>query len=483
MSSPTETIDSIVHGANSVLSFRRLSFLLEVPFHTAQKHLADYVSSRGERSVTVLWQVLEKAETGYTRTSLTTAPPTSTALKHIWAIAPPNTPNTPVVWLQSDRQWRLDHATAPFHEPNALRIGRFLSVFSPTAAWDTRPDPRTRDLGPSYTPHAPRKASNLLNNVKQAARKPTQPAFKSTPMGTASKNSLFSFKRLGQDSADRIKAKQNPSTSTINPPKGSSKASNGSSRGLHHGGERKEAKKARRIVSDDEEDDAVGNSKLEDSEENIDDDTDSIGAMEQKALERERTEEEQAEIERELRDLTGEDEDEPESPVLRDVDDGEVVREDVGTDDKGLVKEPVKRSFRETFGLPNEERGGRRIRKELELMEEDSNGYLVTRRIVKTFDEHGNEIDSDEPLKNEVALENDQGVSASCLPTKSLKSMKSLSKLPSQKTQSKEKSSIGISNTKEPKKNGKSTSSKPSNAIRKKSKKITVDIKSYFGKK
>lgn len=508
MSSPTEVIESVVFGSQSVLSFRQLSSLLQVPLHTAQTYLASYASGKGDDSLAVLWHVKTGSIANEIRTTLTTNPPSDARAKHVWAIGPSGIPVNPTVWLQPDREATRKQADEPAHQPNALRDGRFLPIASPTAAWDMRPDPRYTDAVPSSGgKSAPRKPGTLLSAIKQASKRSTQIAFKQSPSQTPLKASLFSSRRLGQDASDRMKTKErqlsNSNADARKKPSSVSVHNSQESDSHRNGGAlQKDGKKKRRIVSEDDDNDDVDTSeatiqsKVASMDGESDDDDDSIQAIEHKAMEKERSEEEQAEIDRELRDLTNED-DGPESPKIKDFDGEEVLKQEVGTDEgeyrlDGSAKDGVKRSFRESFGLPEQPRGARRIRKEVSVTEEE-NGYIVTRKVMKTFDEHGNEINSDESERIDKDEEPGQHASMSCLPTMSSRPSKqigSLFKSSSNSSQGKDKPSSAATkvgskdSNKEKKKNGKSsTAAKSGTSASKKAKKGKGNIMSYFGKK
>lgn len=347
---------------------------------------------------------------------------------------------------------------------------------------------------------AKQKPSSLLQSVKQSVKQPVkQPTKQPTKRAPSSKsafkqppsrqngtsNSLFSSKRLGHDATARMRAKQGkPEAPAIN----MDKSEQNSSREL--AAQRKEGKKNRRIQIIDSEDES-GDDKMDisrpedDNKQNggDDGDADSIQEMEQRALEKERSQEEQEELERELRDLTNEgDDEEPESPTLQQMDVGEKAKKGAGGDEDEAVTSPTKsplestkRSFRESFGLPEETRGARRIRKEVEEVVEE-NGYMVTRRVVKTFDENGNEVNCEDVDSKEVGLaESNEVAMAKQTPETPVKSKSTVFKSLNPKSAQK-------------KDNGKmeKTGSKPgpSSASKKPpKKKVKGNIMSYFGKK
>lgn len=479
-------IDSVVHGTESVLSFRQLSAFCNIPLCDACKHLSTYATKASD--LTVLYHVTTKS-----KTTLTTTKPDVGRVK-VWAIAPKSITLSPTVWMNGDRESVLKAAAEPSHQPNALRDGRHLPIHSVSAAWDTRMDPRFGGQQMSSSAVNGRKASGLLNAVKLQQKRASAVAanakakrsktglsvngslretsekaiIKSPPNSEASQpapsKSLFSSKRLGQDAAERIKAKQKTTTS------------------------RKNIKK-RRITCDDDDDDEEeeeeenkenGKNLMDDDDDK--DDVDSDVEMERRALERERKEaDERAEVEQELHDLTHEVADEPESPELKDVDEDMVVEQELGVKNKGEA-DGVKRSFRETFGLPEQTSGTRRIRKEVEVTVEE-NGYLVTRREMKTFDEHGNEIETPKtsegdnkvtPKGNDSDKENGDKVQTSCMPSMMAGTPKA--KRPhGQQKEAKAQQSGGARPASKTKghKGGAS----------KKCKKVKGNIMSYFGKK
>lgn len=471
-------IDSVVHGTESVLSFRQLSAFCNIPLLDACKHLSTYATKTSD--LTVLYHVTTKS-----KTNLTTTKPDEGRVK-VWAIAPKSITLSPTVWMNGDRESMLKAAAEPSHQPNALRDGRHLPIHSVSAAWDTRMDPRFGGQQMSSSALNGRKASGLLNAVKLQQRRASAATAKgkakrsktglsvngshretsdkanskspptsepSQPSQPAASKSLFSSKRLGQDAADRIKAKQKTTTS------------------------RKNIKK-RRITCDDDDDDEEnnGNGKNIMDDDDDKDDVDSDAEMERRALERERKQaDERAEVEQELHDLTHEVADEPESPELKDVHEDMVVEQELGGNG-------VKRSFRETFGLPEQTSGTRRIRKEVEVTVEE-NGYLVTRREMKTFDEHGNEIETPKnsegdnkatPKANDSDKENDDKVQTSCMPSMMAGTPKAKRPHVQQKEgKAQQSGGAGPASKTKGQKGGAS----------KKSKKVKGNIMSYFGKK
>ena len=410
-------IDSFVHGKQAVLSFRQLSTLSNIPLREARQKLSNYAAKASD--ITILYHVSDK-----TKKTLTTTKPTAGRVK-VWAVAPKAISLSPSVWMNGDRENMLQEAAEPSNQPNALRDGRYLPIHSVSAAWDTRMDPRFGGQQPPSSGSGlnSRKPSGLLGAVKahqkrgssasingKAKRAKTGLTVNGSVRESVNKTSgksssgsqgsqqqqpksLFSTKRLGQDAANRMKAKNK--TPMV----------------------RKNVKK-RRVTCDDDDDDDDSDMKNNGLDMmDVDDDVDSDVERERRALERERKEaDERAEVEQELQNLSNEVIDEPESPEMKEVDEDAVVEQELGMKNKGGEK----RSFRESFGLPPEQaNGSRRIRKEVEVTVEE-NGYLVTRRVMKTFDEHGNEVES--PKTNDSDKENDKendekAAPASCIPS------------------------------------------------------------------
>lgn len=506
-SDPDAVIDSVVHGSQAVLSFRELSALLSVPLHVAQGHLTGYVARRSKKkpAPNVLWHVTTAAGLdGVIRTSLTSTPPLTAVAKKVWAVAPPASARSSDLWLQPDRNRDLALVSEPTHQPNSLRDGRFLPVVSPTCDWDARPDPRFGAVAAPALSNK-RKASSLLQSVKQPIKrgaqaktaKATKPSFKPNAARTnGPSSSLFSKKRLGQAAAARMKGKGKEGN-TSSDGRATSQDSRGvtqstKSLSLPKANRKKNAKSTRHVMNVDSpheaEDDKMKASRPDAGKLNLiddDDDDDSIEEMEHRAMEKERTDEDRAEVERELRDLCNDDDnDEPQSPELQDVDkDGEEKKEvdaeaasnaDNPTSPSQSGPDGSKRSFRETFGLPQDGRGARRIRKEVhEVVEE--NGYMLTKVVIKTFDEHGNEVNCEDPANKEsnLATSNHKNEASAArqsdadMPSKSKNGLfKGFNGKPSAKKDAAKKEKAG---------------SVPSKKTSKK--KVKGNIMSYFGKK
>lgn len=211
-------------------------------------------------------------------------------------------------------------------------------------------------------------------------------------------NSLFSTKRLGADAAARIRAEDRNTAKTTE---------NGSKPARRKGSSN--AKKGRRVIADSDDDEEPA--PMEEEEEEVDEEEKHIADMEREAEQREaeeaaRAEAERTELQREVEELTrndfeeekagkeDEEEEEPQSPELCEV--GEKGADGVEGGSPSRTPESGKRKLNEAFGMPSvEQKGGRRIRKEVDETVEDERGYLVTRRVVKTFDENGNEVDDE----------------------------------------------------------------------------------------
>lgn len=389
-------IESFLRDKQTVLSFRTLSKELDVPYCTAQSYLQTYVTNPSvSDTVKVLWHVTVE-KNGVSRTELTFAPGPDSSMKHVWAVASKSLHIALPKWLEDDVAHEISLTKQPPSEMNSLRSGSYLSVISPTAEWNSRPDPRFGDAGPPKLPA--RNSSSLLANV----RPPQKPNSTTGKTGSSREIhfkpkqnqtiNLFASSRLGQRSIDRAKAAEKRLPSRHDPVRRSKDGRNDG--------------KNRRIAEDDSDgDDGRHNIDIKKLDGGTDameidnaseDDTDSSQETERQALERDRSEEENAELAREVHELLERD-DEPESPVLKEVDADETMKVEIlpnsdvtGKDSGNLFNRP-KRSFRESFGLPEQVQGARRVRKEVEERT-TQDGYLVTRRVVKTFDENGQEI-------------------------------------------------------------------------------------------
>lgn len=482
-------IDSFIHGKQAVLSFRELSALSDIPLREARQHLSTYALKASD--ITVLYHVSTKA-----RVTLTTTKP-STGRAKVWAIAPKAIKLSTTVWMNGDRESMLKAASEPSHQPNALRDGRYLPIHSTSAAWDTRIDPRFagQPASSSSFSHNSRKASAVLNAVKMHQKRTSNAVSNAkakrskkalslngsqrelNDMTNAAKSvstssqasqqkpqqprSLFSSKPLGQAVADRMKGNNNLSSS------------------------RKNIRK-RRITCDDDDDDQEEENEMKKNaqkaveEEEEEEDVDSEVEIERRAFERERKDaDERAEVEQELQNLSNEVPGEPESPEIKDVDDDGLLEQDLGVKNKERG-ESVKRSFRETFGLPPEQANGtRRIRKEVEVTVEE-NGYFVTRREVRTFDEHGNEIKNESPTTkaeiNDSDKENkEKSPPTSCMPLMTPKAKRSNDQFKDNDGKGAQPSSVGGSTKTKSQKGGVSKKAKKA--------KGKGNIASFFSKK
>ncbi|CDF33217.1 unnamed protein product [Chondrus crispus] len=153
----------------------------------------------------------------------------------------------------------------------------------------------------------------------------------------------------------------------------------------------------------------------------------------------------------------------PESPQLKDV-------EENGKDGPASSGSPTKRKLSEAFGLPSRS-GPRRIRREVEEVVDDDNGYLITRVVTKVFDEEGNELPDDTPVAEEPEKPRSPLNTALGKPLKPRNSQNSKTgkgKLGSQRKDRKRPSS---------------KTRTPSTMKKTPKKKIKGNIMSYFGKK
>lgn len=399
MEEATAKIDSFVHGKQSVLSFRRLSDELDVQYCTAQSYLQSYVANMSASdAVTVLWHVVSE-ENGVSRSELTFTPSVDPCEKSVWAIAPKSLPTELPLWLREDLMHDLSLTQTTTYEANSLRSGSRLSVISPTAVWDSRPDPRLGDAGPP--PSLARKSSSLLTNVKSSANSGPKLG-KNEP----SRNSFFKHKQKPPSATAPAQSLRQRSK---NRNQGGERGSISQSNFIRKSGNSRIDRKNRRIISDDsnEEDHVEAAGKHNDRKDfkNVtdimeEDDSESSQEHDLRAMERERAHEDEAEAERDQRELTLQGDEGPVSPVLKDVDGDEAmgVEAELNVNGKGNASVDLlkgsKRSFFEPSGTSNFIRGARRIRKEVEE-QIIQNGYFVTRRVVKTFDENGQEVKSE----------------------------------------------------------------------------------------
>lgn len=487
MVSPVAVIDSVVHGKQSILSFRLLSTLLNISYAAAQSHLQSYVNSlKTLEEVKVLWHVVTETN-GVRRTQLSVKPAAKAKNKRVWAIGPPTVPDETPFWLQQDRNDEISFLKQPPAETNTLRDGAHLPIVSASAAWDARPDPRYGNTGlPQPTSSKP---SSLLAAVKSSKKPESKLAKNSSNPNAcfkpkqAQSSSLFSSSRLGQGSIQRMKEKEIALTG-----------------GVAHGAhDRRGNGKGRRVIDDDSDgsdDESGGGHTLKDEMNGDESEVGGEGGLPgegREPMEWGRSEADKAEVRRELEELVREssdDDEKPRSPVLEDVnvDDDEVVKGELGMDvdtteanDSASHATGPKRSFRETFGLPEQPRGTRRVRREVEESVEE-NGYIVTRRVMKTFDENGQEVQS---IESEPLLAN----LCSASPNKENTISTDSAKEPST-AGSRSKPADGTSSTSKQNGNGKfgntektSVKSKGNKRTDKSSKKGRKNIMSYFTKK
>lgn len=279
--------------------------------------------------------------------------------------------------------------------------------------------------------------------------------------GGAVKAGLFSSKSLGANAAAKIRAaEREKETETEMEMEGVEQRNGGAKRGELEG------KKGKRVVEvgSDEEEASEGERERE--------------ALERESAEKERADREREELRKEVEDLTrqheGEDE-EPQSPEIRDLDEETVEREVDMKKKMPVSKSPEKRKLQEAFGLP-EVSQPRRIRREVEETVLGEDGYLHTRRIVKVTNEHGNEVIEDSSDKE--AEQNDKKNGDVKAQTKGTFST------PLKPTNSQGGKTM-TSARKEKAKDGKKPASKQGSSTPKRTpkKKIKGNIMSYFGKK
>eukprot|EP00178_Gracilaria_changii_P018211 TRINITY_DN518_c0_g3_i1.p1 TRINITY_DN518_c0_g3~~TRINITY_DN518_c0_g3_i1.p1 ORF type:complete len:534 (-),score=110.57 TRINITY_DN518_c0_g3_i1:4115-5716(-) len=407
-------LDAIIHGKQQCVSFRHASTLLSLPTRSAQQLLLSYLHSQPADKLSALWVVTRRDERTNAVKTVLTASPLETDTKQIWAVGPASASSAPskhAAWIAHDTSRERDLVKRPSHEPNELRDGRFNVFSSSTNVYDQRIDPRlgadTNLVSRNVTEKKSNSSSFLaLVKSKTKGKKSKQApfSFKNAANNTGSTSSLFSSKRLGADSVRKIKAeeramgKDSDGSDKMSPPTAPETqnrlASKNSEAGRENRQKKKKTKKTRRIVVQ-----ADSDKEGDESEEEMDEEQARMMELEKEAAEEERAAAERAELEKELMDLQGKVDEEPESPVLRDMD---AEMKDVNTTppepDHKMKDSPNKgkRSYWDT--LNHTPVSGRRVRKEIqELVEE--NGYFVTRRVVKVFDENGNEV-TDEPQKD-----------------------------------------------------------------------------------
>lgn len=419
-------IQVLLESSKPALTFRHLSAHLKVPTRHAQSLLQAYLDKNP--TLTPLWCLTYTTSTGTKKTTLSIDPntlkqiPTSKAL---WALATDPLPKTAPLstWLSADRSRDHLHQAAPTSETNSLRDGRYNPILSPTSVWrplsssasvtEPKPSTSTARSGSSLLASVKAKVKAREEARKANAKKPSSTLFTSNPTKPPSNgsSSLFSSKRLGASASAKIRAQDASKPNSVEKTPKSARRKSSSS-----------AKNGRRIIGDsDDDDDDDQQNRPKEEEEELDEEEKRIVDMEREASIREkeeadRAEAEQAELQREVADLTDpveelreeKDGDEPESPQLQDVD---------GPNDLSPSRTPgsgEKRKLNEAFGMRSVERkGGRRIRREVEETIEDERGYLVTRRVYKTYDEDGNEVEDvvpEPPEKKAVTPPSKRGV-------------------------------------------------------------------------
>lgn len=408
-------LDALIHGKHQCVSFRHASALLSIPARSAQKLLHNYVQSQPAHTLTVLWVVSQRDQnTGVVRTVLTTTP-SSTANKQIWAVGPNTAASAPsqhAVWIADDANRERELTKKPSHEPNSLRDGRYNVVQSSTSVLDSRIDPRlggdpklaSAQKEGSEKKSAPTSLLSLVRSKSKGKKGSKQAPFSfknaaSTNGGGSTTKStganLFASKPLGAGSIRKIKEeerakateKQHENKPTSSRNRTSSKASRPSTTNR----KQRNTKKARRVVIQPESDDSDG----AESADEVDEEQQQMKQLEREAAEQERADAERAELEQELMDLNRQGADEPESPQLQDLQDEEMkdVDDTPKHDDKPSESpNKGKRTFWEAVN--QKPTSGRRVRKEVEELVEEK-GYYVTRRVIKIFDENGNEVKED----------------------------------------------------------------------------------------
>lgn len=413
MEEATVKIDAFVHGKQAVLSFRRLSVELDVHYTTAQSYLQAYAANMGvSETVRVLWHIISD-KNGTTCAKLTFAPPVHPCQKSVWAVGPKSLPTELSLWLKEDLSYDLNLTQTNSYEPNSLRNGSHLSIVSPTAVWDSRPDPRLSGAVPpqSFT----RNSSSLLANVKasKSLNSKLRKNHQNKPNWSTSKLNLpsapLSNQSLPQRSMNRTKERGRESTSQ---PKLIRKSC-GSRIG----------RQSRRIVADDsngeDHEEGIGvrnyGATVRDRGDMDDGDTESSQEDDVCAMERELAEEVGAEADHDDRGqhgLTLKGDEEPVSPVLKEVDSDEAMGIEAGPKDdleRGTsndATQSLKRPFFEPVGSLVDPRGTRRIRKKMK-QEFLPDGSFVTRMVVETYDDNGKEVESgnsDVRRKGELAL-------------------------------------------------------------------------------
>lgn len=414
------TLSALVHGKQTAISFRHLSSLLNVSTRKAQALLRQFAESNP--TATSLWCVTQShPKTGVIRTSLTTKP-SATSKKQIWAVGPPSAAHSvsqQAQWLAADAARDRKLVAEPSHIQNELRDGRWNRVKCRTSTWDANLDPR---LGGDQSlacglfanrANSKFNSSSLLASVKAKAKgKRTKAkgfmngAFKPSS-GTTS--SLFSSKPLGADAVKKMRSsasaeeKENGKLAATNhfgshslvDDKKHTAGSGKKPEVKKKARKRTPSKQLRKIQDDDSDHEDTADPPPEEEEAEEDDHQEYLRELEREAAEKEKADAERAELEKEVMELNREDADEgPESPELTELAECEREKRETATPvpqpkELDASPGPGKRPFWHTFG--DSPTPGKRIRKEVnETVEKD--GCYETRRVIKVFDEHGNEV-------------------------------------------------------------------------------------------
>ncbi|CAN8069321.1 unnamed protein product [Agarophyton chilense] len=428
------TLDALIYGKEQCVSFRHASALFSLPTRSAQELLLAYIHSQPAEKLSALWIVSCRDQNTNALKSMLTTSPAPTDKKQIWAVGPASAsaaPSLHAAWIAHDTKREKDLVKRPSHEPNELRDGRFNVLKSRTSVYDERIDPRLVTNSNMLNRNGAEKRNNsssFLSMVKSKTKgkknKQAPISFKKSTNGSTS--SLFSSKPLGADSIRKIKAEKHVDTeefsgekkvtsSTATPSVPNSSKSTASKAGNQDIRKKtKNGKKTRRIVVQ-----ADSDSEDKESDEEMSEEKEQIMMMEREASEEERAAEERAELERELMELQDKVDDEAESPLMQDMDSEMKDVENAPPENTSSTKEhskgsPIKgkRSYWDT--LNHTPPVGRRIRKEVEeLVEED--GYYVTRRVLKVYDENGNEVadEGEKDTKDEEEKKKNKKTSAS----------------------------------------------------------------------
>lgn len=395
MSDLTLIIDTLLNSRNAPVSFRHLSAHLKIPTRDAQSLLLDYVSTHP--NVEVLWGVTTVSSATHRRLSLTTSPPHEYLSKTVWAIAPAGTGE---LWLASDSTAALALSGASVARPNALRDGRFNPIKSERSIWKatdgeasaphqtlpskTKPNRgsvSSRNMHGQDKPFGGSLLAEMNREQKDRGMKRAMSLkgnFKSVASNsnTRKKVNTSACKKLGAAALAKIRAANQNENNRPSVPKKVTRrpASEGS--------------KGRRIV---EEESDGGDSDVDKEQE----------ALRREAAEQERAETERKRLEREreeamleAQELARDDDDEdeePQSPNIRDLDEEPAAMEIDSKRTTSDKRTPEKRKLNEALGLPEVSRP-QRTRKEVRETVPGEGGYVIERVVTKEFDQHGNEI-------------------------------------------------------------------------------------------